>query len=249
MNIFRKITSKKHPQEDDLLRSNFILNENTSFAVSEAYRSARTNLRFVTPAEGCSIIASTSALPNEGKTVTCINLAVSLAENNHKVLLIDADMRKPRIASTLGLEMSPGLSDILAGFVKNSEDDNLCRQKTHIKNLDVIAAGKNPPNPSELLASPRMQKLLDKLSAEYDYIMLDTPPSLVVTDALVLKPYIYGYIFVVRSGLSRTESIKELITGYNRAEARICGVILNAQHKKHTRHIRYGKYGAYGKYQ
>lgn len=229
-------------------RPAFILNSKTPFAVAEAYRSARTNLRFVSAPEGCSIIATTSSFPGEGKTLTCINLAVSLAENNHRVLLIDSDMRKPQVASALGLNKTPGLSDLLAGFVKISESDTCCRQKSNIKNLDVITAGKTPPNPSELLASNRMKRLLDKLAPEYDFIMIDTPPSLVVTDALVLKPYVYGYIMVVRSGYSKIEMIKETVSKYNQAEAKICGFVLNAQRSKGGTYGKYGKYGKYGRY-
>ena len=157
-------------------RPEFILNASSPFAVSEAYRSARTNLRFVSSPDGCTIIATTSSVPKEGKTITCINLAVSLAENNHKVLLIDADMRMPQVATALGVNKFPGLSELLAGIVKFTDDDNLCRQSSGIKNLDIISAGKTPPNPAELLASKKMKELLDKLAPEYDYIMIDTPP-------------------------------------------------------------------------
>ena len=119
-------------------RPAFILNSKTPFAVAEAYRSARTNLRFVSSPDGCTVIATTSSYPGEGKTLTCINLAVALAENNHRVLLIDSDMRKPQIATALGLRKSPGLSDLLAGFVKISESQSCCRQTSSIKNLDVF---------------------------------------------------------------------------------------------------------------
>ena len=224
-----------------------LLNSETPFAIAEAYRSTRTNLRFVSAPDGCNIIATTSSIPREGKTITCMNLAISLAENNHRVLLIDADMRKPQIAAAFGLNKHPGLSDLLAGFVKISQNPELCRQKTHVKNLDVIAA-KTPPNPAELLASNKMKVLLEKLSAEYDYIMIDTPPALVVTDALVIKPYVYGYVVVVRSGYSRQEHIKEIVQKFELAEAKICGVILNARRAKGVNYGKYGKYGKYGRY-
>ena len=239
---------KFNPDSNEInTRSSFTLNDKTPFAVSEAYRSARTNLRFVCAPDECNIIAVTSSFPGEGKTLTCINLAISIAENNQKVLLIDSDMRKPQIASTLGLEKSPGLSELLAGMVKISTDDTCCRQKTKIKNLDVITAGKTPPNPSELLASDRMKRLLDKLSPEYDFIMIDTPPALVVTDALVLKPYISGYVMVVRSGHTKIEVIKETLNRYKQADAKICGIMLNAHRSKGGSYGKYSKYSHYGR--
>ena len=232
-------------------RADQILNENSSFAATEAYKSARTNLLFISNDDGCNIIAVTSSVPKEGKTISCINMAVCLAATGKKVLLIDADMRRPKIAETLNLKKTPGLSELLAGFVKISDETaNCCRQKTSHFGLDVISAGTTPPNPSELLAGKRLPELFEKLSSEYDYIMIDTPPSLVVTDALILKPHINGYVIVVRSQVSRTEMVKETVSKLRQIDAKICGLLLNGKKIKSGRRYNkyYGKYGKYGKY-
>ena len=235
-------------------RPDQILNKKSSFAVTEAYKTVRTNLQYMSNDDGCNIIAVTSSVPGEGKTVTCVNMAVCLAQGGKNVLLIDADMRKPQVSETLNVEKTPGLSDLLAGFVKiNDESSNLCRQKTHIENLDVIASGKTPPNPSELLAGSRLKDLLAKLSEDYDYIMIDTPPTLVVTDSMILKPHINGYLVVVRADVSSTETVKETVSKLRQINAKICGFILNGQKVKtgsrYSRYSRYSKYSKYSKYE
>lgn len=231
-------------------RSEQILNEKSSFAVTEAYKTARTNLQYISNDDGCNIIAVTSSYPGEGKTITCVNLAMCLAQSGKKVLIIDSDMRKPQISETLNLEKTPGLSELLAGFVKISDDEaNCCRQQTHTKGLDVISAGKTPPNPSELLAGPRLKELLDKLSGEYDFIMIDTPPTLVVADSMILKNHTNGYIVVVRADVSSLDTVKETVSKLRQIDSKICGFVLNGQKvKTGGRYSRYGKYGRYSKY-
>ena len=248
MALFKKKLKSKG--EEVNTRPDNVLSNNTSFAVTEAYKTARTNLQFVCNEDGCNIIAFTSSMPAEGKTISCVNMSVCLAQSGKKVLLIDSDMRKPQIAATLGLEKAPGLSELLAGFIKISEgEQNLARQKTHIPNLDVIAAGRTPPNPSELLSGNRLKELLDKLAPEYDFIMIDTPPTLVVTDSLVMKNQVHGYIVVVRSGISSIEIVKETVSKLNQVDAKLCGFILNGQKTKATgKYSRYSRYGRYGKY-
>ena len=248
MKFFNK---KKLRNSDEInTRPDHILSEKTSFAVSEAYKTARTNLQFVSNDDGCNVIAFTSSMPAEGKTLSCVNMAICLSQNGKRVLLIDSDMRKPQIATTLGLEKMPGLSDLLAGFIKISDNDRACaRQKTSYPNLDVITAGKNPPNPAELLAGNRLKELLDTLSSEYDYILIDTPPTLVVTDSLVIKNLVNGYVVVVRSGITGIDIAKETVGKLKQIDAKICGFILNGQKTKGAgKYARYSKYGKYGKY-
>lgn len=227
-------------------RFDHILSNYSSFAVAEAYRSARSNLQFASNEDGCNIIAVTSSIPSEGKTISCTNLAISLAQSGKRVLLIDADMRKPQVASGLGLKQSPGLSEMLAGFVKISDNDiNFCRQKLpNISGIDIIASGKTPPNPAELLGGKRFPAILDILSSEYDFIMIDTPPVLIVTDAIVIKPHINGYIIVTRANVSRMDVVKETVGKLRQVEAKICGFIFNG--KKNKMGTKYGKYSRYG---
>ena len=248
LNKFKMGTSEKTNSRPDQ-----ILSSSSSFAVTEAYKTARTNLLYTNNYDGCNIIAVTSSYPGEGKTITCVNMAICLAQSGKKVVIIDSDMRKPQISETLGIEKTPGLSEILAGFVKiNDEEGNCCRQKTHIENLDVISAGKTPPNPSELLAGSRLKDLLDALSSEYDYIMIDTPPTLVVADSMILKNHINGYIVVVRSDVSSIDIVNETVSKLRQIDAKIFGFILNGQKvktsKRYSRYSRYGKYSKYSKY-
>ena len=247
------IKKHKHYDNEEInTRPDHVLSENTSFAVSEAYRIARTNLQFVSNEDGCNIIAFTSSVPAEGKTISCVNMSICLAQNNKRVLLIDADMRKPQIATTLCLTKAPGLSELLAGFIKisdNSFKDVI--QATHIPNLSVITAGNTPPNPSELLAGSRLKELLGRLAEDYDYILIDTPPSLVVTDSLVIRNHVNGYVIVVRSDVSSMDAVSETVGKFRQVNAKICGFILNGKKAKtsdkYSRYSRYGKYSKYGK--
>ncbi len=242
----KKIYNLSHGEENT--RPDVILGNSVPFAIAEAYKTARTNIQFVTADDKCKILPVTSSIPGEGKTITCINTASCLAQNDNKVLLIDADMRKPQIATALGLQKSPGLSDILASLIKTDAPDPYCRQKSNIPNLDVITAGKTPPNPAELLAGKKMSALLEALSEEYDYILIDTPPVLVVTDALVLAPLVSGYVLVVRAGVTHGEVLRETVARFETLNAKICGFMLNGQRSKTGSYGRYGKYGKYGRY-
>ena len=214
-------------------RSQHIINENSPFAVAEAYKSVRTSILFANTTEGCNVIAITSSAAGEGKTVTCINVAISLAQSGKKVLLIDSDMRKPQIAPTLGLKSMPGLSELLSGVEELTEGGRCCRQKTEYEGLEAIAAGALPPNPAELIACPRTDKLLLALSKEYDYILIDTPPCMVVTDALLYKKHVMGYVAVVRANVSKIDATGKLLERFEQIGARVIGFILNgSSHKK-----------------
>ena len=228
-------------------RSQNVLNDKTPFAVTEAYKSARTSLLFTNTEDGCSVIAFTSAAPGEGKTVTCVNMGISLAESGKKVLIIDSDMRKPQVAYTLNLLNTPGLSELLSGVVEIDEEGDCCRQKTEHEGLDVIAAGAIPPNPAELIACKRTAKLFEILTKEYDYILIDTPPCLVVTDALLYKEHLTGYVAVVRANVSRRDAVNNLVERINQIGGRIVGFILNDRSTK-TGHYRHYSYGSYEKH-
>ena len=223
-------------------RREHIIGNDTPFAVTEAYKSARTSLIFANTAEGCNIIAFTSSAPGEGKTVTCINMAIALAQSGKRVLIIDSDMRKPQVAASLKLSSVPGLSELLAGVIDMNLSPVCCRQRTIYENVDVIAAGAIPPNPAELIACPRTAKLLEKLAPEYDYILIDTPPSLVVTDALLYKDHIMGYVVVVRANSTRSDSAEKLVEKFKQLEARVIGFVLNDRIHKEKSYKRYSSY-------
>src|SRR5699024_3119377 len=163
--------------------------------ISEQYRTIRTNLQFASIDKELRSILITSAAPSEGKSMTTANLAVVYAQQGKKVLLIDADLRNPTVHYTFRLDNLQGLSTILVG--ESSFEEGI--SSTDIENLDVISCGPIPPNPSELLASQRMQAVLEKAKSFYDVVIFDTPPVLAVTDAQILANIVDGSLLVVRS--------------------------------------------------
>ncbi len=200
-----------------------ILNKNSSFAVREAYKNLRTNIRFFLNQDGCKKFCITSGSMGEGKSITIMNLALSIAENGQKVLLIDADMRRPAIARLLMEKVSPGLSNVLAGMATQEQ----VLHKEVSPNLDVILSGDVPPNPSELLGSDRMHALLDTLSAQYDYILVDAPPVNAVSDARVIANMLDGVLYLVRQNRTERESVKRGIAQLKLTDAKLLGFIIN----------------------
>lgn len=197
----------------------------TNFQVTEAYKTLRTNVQFSVAGTDskCKKIAVTSALPKEGKTITTINLAVTFAQTEARVLIIDCDMRRPKIHKYYDLESRVGLSNVLSGMCTLEE----AVKPTHRQNLNVIPAGLIPPNPAELIASTNMKKMLEELSESYDYILIDTPPINIVADALELVPNVDGTILVVCSAQSTHTETKKMITKFEYANAPILGFVLN----------------------
>ena len=181
-----------------------VLNESSSFAVTEAYKTARKD-------EGCQIVAVTSPFQSEGKTTNCINLCITLAQAGLRTLVIDADLRRPMADKLLGDRSTEGLSDYLAcmTLAKSVPEAISLVKKTEYENLFLLPAGHIPPNPAELLSSKRMCQLLEGLSEKFDYIMIDTPPVYLVTDATVLKNYVHGYLLVARAGQTSKEGLLE----------------------------------------
>ncbi|MBO4853816.1 MAG: CpsD/CapB family tyrosine-protein kinase [Oscillospiraceae bacterium] len=184
-----------------------MLCENLDWAAAESYKQLRANLMFVLPDEKkCRIIGVTSAVRGEGKSTTSINLSYTLAETGRKVLLIDADMRIPSVAKKLALQSKPGMSNLLAGLCTVEE----ATQKAPL--LDswyIMPAGETPPNPSELLGSEQMQELLQNLSKEYDFIVVDLPPVNVVSDAMEVSRWISGLLMVVRADYTEKRLLSE----------------------------------------
>lgn len=241
MSLFQKKT-EQDPNQGFRAKRRAILGENSDFSVKEAYKTLRTNIRFSLPEGGCKKLCVTSGLPGEGKSITTLNIAISFAEAGQRVLLIDADLRRPTMARLLMEGGDPGLSNILAGMCTEEE----AIHKDRYPNLDVIFSGVIPPNPSELLSSPRMEKLLQSLSARYDYIFIDTPPVNVVTDACVLSALLDGVLFVVRQGQSERDTVSKGVNQLNIAGAKILGFVLNGSSLKSGGG--YNKYDRYGYY-
>lgn len=221
-----------------------ILSENSGFFIRESYKALRTNVSFaLADEEACKVLIVTSAMQSEGKSITAINLAISYAEMNHRVLLIDCDLRRPKLARLLSMKGNVGLSNLII----KPELLRKAVQDSGIPNLDVIFAGDVPPNPSELLGSSRMKKLIDNLRENYDYIILDTPPVNMVTDACVLVPESSGVLFVVRSGVSERGATIHAVEQLEYSKAKILGFVLN-EVKPENDYYGYRKYSQYRRY-
>jgi len=201
-----------------------LLSETVPHDFGEAFRSLRTSLVFTSGSEGPRVVAVTSSQPLEGKTTTACNLAVALALGGSRVLLIDADMRRPGLHKVVGVANEVGLSHVLVGQTRVRE----AVQRTTEPNLFVIAAGRIPPNPSELLASERMQNFLANLhTGPFDWVIIDTPPVLAVTDAVIVGRSVSGVVFVVGSEMTRRVHAERAIETLASGRPRSIGVVLN----------------------
>jgi polysaccharide biosynthesis transport protein len=190
----------------------------------EAFRSLRTALVSQIDREGPKVLAVTSAQPLEGKTTTAVNMALALAVGGSRVLLIDADMRRPSVAKALRLSNDRGLSQLLAGQARMRE----VVQRTHDPNLLVIAAGRTPANPSELLASDRMRALISGLDAgPFDWVVIDTPPVLAVTDAVIIAPLVSAVTFVIGSEMTRWRLAERAVETVLSGNPRLMTAVLN----------------------
>lgn len=227
----------KKTQEVSSTSVSRILNENMNFNVVEAYKELRTNIIFSLPEDSCKVIAVTSSSMSDGKSTTCLNLAISFAQTGTKVLIIDCDLRRPNVAKLLDTKSEVGLSNALI----NIDSLKNIVHKTKYSNLDAIFTGKLPPNPVELLASDNMQNIIKTLSKEYDYIFLDTPPVGVVTDPTVLSKIVSGYVLVVRQGVTTKDLVLESVKKFEFINAKVLGVVLNDVHSKETSYSK-GKY-------
>lgn len=203
--------------------------------VSEQYRTIRTNLQFAMVDKELESLIVTSSGPEEGKSMTTANLSVVYAQQGKKVLLIDADLRKPTVHYTFRLDNLQGLSSILVG--ESTFEDAI--SSTDVENLDVISCGPIPPNPSELLGSKRMQAVLEQAKTLYDVVIFDTPPVLAVTDAQILANIVDGSLLVIRSNQTEydaAEKAKELLQS---ASGKLLGTVLNDRDKKASNHYYY----------
>lgn len=213
-----------------------ILSPESPFVVKEAYSAIRTNLLFTQKGEKCPVFVVTSPTANNGKTINSINLAVSFAQMGKRTLLIDSDMRNPTIHRMFSIPVKNGLSEILAGLT-----DNITVSKTDVENLSVLTGGKIPPNPSELLSSPRMDKLLEFVKEHYDCVFIDTPPVNLVTDATVFAQKTTGYILIVKANISDNSDVKLAVNSLDNIGGNILGFVLNDVTSGRNRYYSYYK--------
>lgn len=231
-----------YPGSKESLPVEYISHSDGRSPIAEAYRSIRTFILLSTGGKPPRILMVTSPERSAGKTTTSINTAISLTKSDVKVVLIDADMRKPRLHRVFELENTKGLSTFLSG---NAEFDDGLIQPTTIDNLDIIAAGPVPPNPAELLTSYRFQDLLHGLYPLYNFIVIDTPPVLGIADPLIISSRTDGVIMVVRSGQTSKEAVHEAKRLLLSVNAKILGVVLNSVDQGAMRYSYYYNYYKY----
>lgn len=208
---------------------------NPKSPISEQFRTVRTNMQFSSVDNDLKSFLVTSSGPAEGKSSTTANLAIVYAQQGKRVLLIDADLRKPTMHYTFRLDNLRGLSNLLVGEVTLEEAVN----STDIDTLDVMTCGPIPPNPSELLGSRKMETLLREAKLSYDLVVFDTPPVLAVTDAQILANLVDGSVLVVRSGKTEIEPAQKAKEALAPAKAKLLGVVLNDREKKASNYYYY----------
>jgi len=215
-----------------------IVNTKPKSPISESYRSIRTNIQFANLDKNLQTIMVTSPTAREGKTTTLSNVALAMADADHRVLIVDCDMRKPRIHKVFEISNTYGMAEILL----NGGDYKKALNPTSNENLHIITAGKIPSNPSELLYSNAMKNLIQNLKKDFEYIFIDAPPVVPVTDAAIMSNYVDGVILVCASGVIEIELAQKAKESLENVNANILGVVLN---KINTKNDKYSSYYYY----
>ncbi|MCC8111138.1 MAG: polysaccharide biosynthesis tyrosine autokinase [Ruminococcus sp.] len=223
--------SKNKDRSSDMDRSNLLLTSGSvPFYITESYKALRTNFAFTVSASEQKNVVMTSANPNEGKSTTASNLAISLAQMGHKVLLIDADLCKPVLHRIFQIDNSGGLSTMLCGMHELKE----VLHEAVVENLDVLPADVIPPNPAELLGSKKMREFLDQVNDTYAYVILDAPPINTVSDAITINGEIAGLLLVARFDRTKYDDINRAVKAVEFANLNILGFVLNDIAVKHS---------------
>jgi capsular exopolysaccharide synthesis family protein len=220
---------------------NLIAHNDLKNPATEAYRVIRTSIQFAQAGKELKTLAVTSCIPNDGKSMTAANLAVVLTQAGKSVLLIDCDMRNPTVHKNFNLSNKVGLSSCISMGTALSD----AVQKTSIEGLYALTGGVIPPNPSELLGSEQMKNVLQRAKEQYDYVLIDTPPVMPVTDALIVSRFVDGMILVIASAEIKVEMARDVKNQLVNAGANILGVVLNKVRSEHHGYG-YGYYYYYG---
>jgi capsular exopolysaccharide synthesis family protein len=213
-------------------------------AAAEACRSIRTNLMFLSAEKEVHVLVVTSPGPQDGKTTAAISLAVTMAQGGARVLLVDTDMRKPRVHRAFGLKSDRGLSTVMMGDAALA--DVICHSE--VPNLDVLPCGPTPPNPAELIHTERFRQILEQCKRDYARVVLDSPPAGFVTDPAILGNLADGVVLVVRAGHTTREAVSFARRQLSDARARILGVIINRTDRRAGGYGYYSYYAPYGRY-
>ena len=237
--------SRSRSHSDAAVDARRIIGDDTPFAVREAYRALYTNIMYLPVESKCKKFVLSSASPGEGKTSVSVNLAytIALTSPNARILLVDADMRNPRIPKLInvGGRGVHGLSEYLAGI-----DTTPNILPTIHPNLSVLPSGAESTNTTALLSSNMMQKLMEYCDSYYDYVIIDTPPLNIVTDAVFFSEYTDGFILVTRADYSDVNSVSDTLQILANVEAKVIGFVLCSLDTKRAK--KYGKYGKYSRY-
>lgn len=254
--IGRQLLDTRVRNEDDLSRtsdapllgsisrndrkvSGIVLRTAPHSVIAEQYRRLRTNLEFADVDNGVGSVTVTSALPGEGKTTTAINLALAMAEKSAKVLLIDADLRNPSVAQYTGLDGEVGLTSVLVGTATVKE----AIQAWGDSGVQVLPSGAIPPNPNQLIGSAAMAGLIANLVRVYDFVVIDSPPLIPVTDSLTMAQLTDGAVVVARNNATRRQEFTRAVDSLRQVNARVLGLVLN-QAPPVTKHAYYGHDGS-----
>lgn len=213
----------------------------TTFQIVEAYKTVRTNLLFALAPHSRKIVLFSSAEPNAGKSTASSNLAITMAQTGARVLLIDADLRKPSQHKTFRAKKTNGLSRILSGEL--TFEECVCRDVA--RGMDLLPSGSLPPNPSELLGSENMDKLLDEATALYDYVFIDTPPLCVVSDSLVLSEKAAGIVLITRQGQTTYNELRRAVDNIKDVQGNLLGVVISDMKDSNRTYGRYERYKYY----
>jgi len=215
---------------------NLITAKKPKSPISEQYRTIRTNIQFSMVDKQLKTLVCTSSIPEEGKTTTISNLAMTLAQQGQKILLVDADLRKPTIHQLMELKNKNGLTNLLT---KKVTPDSAVLKPSKKLNLYILPSGPIPPNPSELLGSKKMKDLVSTLSEEYDLILFDTPPVLAVADAQILSGLCDGVVLVIRSHRTEKKNLVKAKELLDRTKCNLLGTIFNAVDQKEAYYYHY----------
>lgn len=223
-----------------------LLDKKTPFAITEAFKTLRTNVCYTTKGEKCAVYGITSAYVSAGKSLIISNMAISFAQMNKKVLLVDGDLRCPVIHKVFNLDNKVfGFSDLLAGICSY---DDIYRRNGGYENLNIITSGKIPPNPAELLASSNMKQFIETIKDEYDFVFIDLPPICEVSDAGIISDQVTGFIFAVRAGYSDRRMISYAIESMEGFDSNLSGFVLNDIDIKSGDYYKNKYYSSYSKY-
>ncbi len=215
--------------------------QNTNLLINEAFNTIRTNLRFTLRKDSCKKLLITSPMPNDGKSTVSANLAIALANSGARVLLMDCDLRKGELNRYFQLKKIPGVTDILTGMT----GDKLAILNTNFNNLQFIPRGSLPPNPGELMGSVQMEELINRLDKMYDFIIIDTPPVNLMSDAFNLIKLVDGIVLVVKERATTYSDIRETVNKCKLSEANIAGFVVNAVRVNTSRKSNYYYYKKY----